>query len=187
MGDIEINFDGIIVTHLISDYSGTLYDIDFNPREKYTDLYKFLVELRMHLHITLLECQYKTPALRVFFSVGIESGMESVPLFLKYEKITSRGRCINELSEVEEVMEQLLLDVIKSYADYKKHLPQLKINILEANIHIVSVTDNYRKWGSNSLEVIGRNGRFGHKFRAALAIQNCRMCLFYRDFNFLFK
>ncbi len=38
MGDIEINFDGFIVTHLISDYSGTLYDIDFNPREKYTDI-----------------------------------------------------------------------------------------------------------------------------------------------------
>ena len=57
MGDIEINFDGFIVTHLISDYSGTLYDIDCNPREKYTDLYKFLAELRMHLHITLIECQ----------------------------------------------------------------------------------------------------------------------------------
>ena len=186
MVDIEINFDGFIVSHLISDYSGTLYDIDFNPKERYTDLYKFLAELRMHLHITLLECQYKTPALRVFFSVGIQSGMESVPLFLMYETITSRGRCINELSEVEEVMEQLLLDVIKSYADYKKHQPQLKINILEANIHIVAVTDDYLKWGGNSVLVVGRNRRFGHKFRAALAIPNCRMCLFYRYFNFLF-
>ena len=185
MGDIEINFDGFIVTHLISDYSGTLYDIDFNPKEKYTDLYKFLAELRMHLHITLIECQYKTPALRVFFSIAIESGLQSVH-FLMYETITSRGRCINEVSEVEEVMEQLLLDVIKSYADYKKHLPQLKINILEANIHIVAVTDNYLKWGENSVEVIGRNRRFGHKFRAALATTNSRMCLFYRDFIFLF-
>ena len=185
MGDIEINFDGFIVTHLISDYSGTLYDIDFNSREKYTDLFKFLVELRMHLHITLVECLYKTPALRVFFSIATESGIESVP-FLKYETINSRGRCINEAAEVEDVMEQLFIDVIKCYADYKKHVPQLKITILEANIHIVSVTDNYRKLDSNSNEIIGRNRRFGHKFRAAMATRNCRMCLLYRNFNFPF-
>ncbi len=185
MGDIEINFDGFIVTHLISDYSGTLYDIDFNPREKYTDLYKFLAELRMHLHITLIECQYKTPALRAFFSIAIETGLDSVR-FLMYETINSRGRCINEAGEIEDVMEQLLLDVVKSYADNKKHVPQLKINILEANIHIVSVTDNYLKWGANSVDVIGRNRRFGHKFRAALAIPNCRMRLFYRYLIFVF-
>ena len=178
MGDIEISFDGFQVTHLISDYAGTLYDIDFNPKERYTDIYKFLVELRMHLHITLIECLYKTPALRVFFSIAIESGMHTVP-FLMYETVISRGRCITEEREVEDVMDQLLLDVIKSFSNYKKHLPQLKFNILEANIHIVAVTVNYVKWGADSVDVIGRNRRFGHKFRAALATPNCRMSLFY--------
>ena len=103
-----------------------------------------------------------------------------------YETINSRGRCINEAGEIEDVMDQLLLYVIKSYADYKKHVPQLKINILEANIHVVAVTDNYLNGGANSLEVIGRNRRFGHKFRAALAKPNCRMCLFYSYSIFLF-
>ena len=181
MAEIDINFDGFHETHLISDYSGTLYDIDFHPREKYTNLFKFLVELRMHLHITLVECLYKTPALRIFFSVAFESTMDSVT-FLRYETINSRGRCINEAGEVEEVMEQLFLDVIKCFSDYKKHLPQLKFNILEANIHVVAATDNYLNWGGNSLQVIGRNHRFGHKFRAALARTNCRMHLFYRYF-----
>ncbi len=189
MEDFDINFDVFHVTHLISDYTGTLYDIDFNPKEKYTDLLKFLGELRMHLHITLVECLYKTPALRVFFSIAIESGMDSVP-FLNYETINSRGRCINDSGEVEDVMDQLLLDVIKCFADYKKHIPQLKINILEANIHIVAVTDNYLNWSQNTIEIVGRNRKFGHKFRSALAMHNCRMCLLfsftYYHSNFLF-
>ena len=179
MGEIEINFDGFHVTHLISDYSGTLYDIDFNPKERYTDIQKFLVELRMHLHITLVECLYKIPALRVFFSIAIESGMDTAP-FLMYETVNSRGRCITEDGEVEDVIEQLFLDVIKCFADYKNHIPQLKINILLANIHIVAVTDNYLNLGPKSLQIVGCNRRFGHKFRAALAMTNCSsMCLLY--------
>ncbi len=49
MGDIEINFDDFHVTSLISDYNGTLYDIEFKPKEKYTDLNKFIGDLRMHV------------------------------------------------------------------------------------------------------------------------------------------
>ena len=174
MEDIDINFDGFHVTHLISDYSGTLYDTNFNPKEKFTDLYKFLVKIRMYLHITIVEWLYTTHALRVFFSIEFESTKDSVP-FLKYQTINSRGRCINEEGEVEELLEQLFQEVIKSFSKYKKDLPQLIFNFLEANIHVVAVTDNYIKWGANSLEVIGRNNRFGHKFRTALAVRNCRM------------
>ncbi len=54
--DIEFSLDGFHVTSLISDYKGSLYDIDFLPKEKHTDLYKFLAELRMYLHINLIEC-----------------------------------------------------------------------------------------------------------------------------------
>ena len=82
-------------------------------------------------------------------------------------------------------MEQLFMDVIKSFSEYKKHIPQLKINILEANIHIVAVSDNYLNWGANSLDIIGSNHRYGHKFRASMANQNCRMCLLYRYFIYL--
>ena len=82
MADIEISLDGFHVTYLISDYKGSLYDIDFHLKEKYTNLYKFLAEIRMYLHLNFVECLCKTPALRVFFAIGTESLMDSFPFIM---------------------------------------------------------------------------------------------------------
>jgi len=172
--DIELNLDGFHVTSLISDYKGTLYDIEFNPKEKYTDLYKFLAELRMHAHINLIECLCKTPALRVFFSVDLESGLDCHPA-TKFETVNTPAHWIYQADDVEETVERLFTDVITSYSGWKQHLPQLKINsILAANLHIVAATDLYANFLIKSLEIVQRNTRFGHKFRAALATKNCR-------------
>ena len=176
MADIEINFslDGFHVTYLTSDYKGTLYDIDFLPKEKHTDLYKFLAELRMYLHINLIECLCQTPALRVFFSVDLESGLDCHPA-IKFETVNTPAHGIYQADDVEETVERLFIDVIKSYSEWKQHLPQLKINsILAANMHIVAATDHYATYLIKSLEIVQRNTRFGHKFRAALASKNCR-------------
>ena len=184
--DIELNLDGFHVTSLISDYKGTLYDIEFNPKEKYTDLYKFLAELRMHVHINLIECLCKTPALRVFFSVDLESGLDCHPA-TKFETVNTPARYIYEACDVEEIVERLFNDVVKSYYGWKQHLPQLKINsILAANMHIVAATDHYAMFIIKSLEIVQRNTRFGHKFRAELASRNCRgMYLSYVNFLIL--
>ena len=170
MADIELNLDGFHATYLNSDYKGTLYDIEFNPKEKYTNLYKFLAEIRMYLHINLVECLCKTPALRVFFSVDLESGLDCHPA-TKFETVNTPARCIYEAGDVDDIVEQLFTDVIKSYSGWKQHLPQLKINsVLAANLHIVAATDNNAKWAAISLEIVQRNTRFGHKFRAALSL-----------------
>ena len=150
-------------TALISAYPGTLFDISFYPKEKYTDLSKFLGDLRTQVYVNLIECQSKTPAIRVFFSIDIQHDN----YVADYKSITSKGRC-TVTSDVEALMEHLYTGINTTLSKWIADFAYFDItSVLSANLHIVADSDKYGTTRFD-LSIVRRNYRFGPKLRHSL-------------------
>ena len=166
MAEIEINLEGFHVNHLISSYSGTLYDIDFHPKEKYSDLDKFFADVRVHLHLSIVECLSQTPAMKVFLSFDLEHNDEGK--YHRFETLNSKGRCISADESVDGVLDSLFNDVKASYSGWTSSRPQLVLtSVLAANLHIVGETAKYPMWAFD-YGIVMHHRRFGPKLRHAL-------------------
>ena len=166
----SINIENFYETSLLSSYKGTIFDIDFNPKQRYSNIELFFADLRPQLYLNLIECleQPNQPmsGLRVFMSVDFEHNETGVRSH-DYKVITSAGRPISEASKVEAVICQAQADIIYILSRWIADFPFVMTSVLSANLHIVSYGDTYIS-PHLDLGIVRRHARFGPKFRYAI-------------------
>ena len=174
MAEIEISLDGFHVNHLISSFSGTLFDIDFHPTEKYTDLDKFFADVHIHLHLSIADSLSETTSMKVFLSFDLEHNDEGK--YHRYETLTSKGRSISADESVDGLLDTLFSDVKSSYTAWASRLPQLLLtSVIAGNLHIVGDSAKYPMWQFD-YGIVMHHSRFGPKLRHAL-VDKTTLCM----------